>query len=141
MPLCELVPHPLINGLAQLATRPPLIVSVARDMPDKLVPIPVDRLPELKRLLSADFPRHLVGYGLIANLEEWHKQSPVIDHVHVWSLNGQWEIDGLFLVTVSFLPSFLILPIDSRSPPFRTVATCSSTASLRTIRDSAAPSD
>lgn len=73
-------------------------------MPDQLVPIPANQLPVLKHLLATDFPRHLVGYGLISNLQDWYEQTPVIEHLTVWSLNGDWQTDGLFLVTVRAIP-------------------------------------
>lgn len=70
-------------------------------MPDRLTPIPVSELGELKNLLSTDFPRHLGGYGLIATLEEWHRKTPVVEHIQIFTLNGDWRGDGLFVVTVS----------------------------------------
>lgn len=72
-------------------------------MSDRLTPIPVAQLGELKDLLFTDFPSHLGGYGLIANLEEWYRNTPVIEHIQVFSLNDNWRDDGLFVVTVSEL--------------------------------------
>lgn len=70
-------------------------------MSDRLTPIPVSELGELRDLLSIDFPRHLGAYGLIATLEEWHRETPVVEHIKIFTLNGDWGEDGLFVVTVS----------------------------------------
>lgn len=68
---------------------------------DRLTRIPVSELGKLKDLLFTDFPRHIVGYGLIATMEEWYSKTPEVEHVSVLTLNGDWKEDGLVLVTVS----------------------------------------
>lgn len=70
-------------------------------MRDRLIEIPTNELDKLKDLLYTDFPQHLVGYGLIANFCEWYAETPVVEHLKVLSLNGDWAQDGLFIVTVS----------------------------------------
>lgn len=72
-------------------------------MVDRLTKIPVSDLGKLKDLLHTDFPRHLVGYGLVATLEEWYQQTSEVEHINVLTLNDDWMTDGLVLVTVSKL--------------------------------------
>lgn len=68
---------------------------------DKLVEIPMSALPALKSLFRQDWPRHLIGYFIIDNYQRWFQQTPNIPNLKIYSLNGDWASDGVFLAVVS----------------------------------------
>lgn len=70
-------------------------------MVDRLTPIPASELGLLKELLATDFPNHLVGYGLVATLEEWFRETTEVQHIEIYTLNNDWKSDGVVLVCVS----------------------------------------
>lgn len=70
-------------------------------MSDQLTPISYSELSKIKDLLATDFPSHLVGYGIIATLQEWCLSTPKLEDIEIFSLNGTWSDDGLFIVIVS----------------------------------------
>lgn len=67
---------------------------------DKLVEIPLDELARLDKFLQRDWPEHINDQSLVATLHRWLADFPDLEHLKIYSLNGDWSSDGLYLVTV-----------------------------------------
>ncbi|XP_034667364.1 uncharacterized protein LOC117900912 [Drosophila subobscura] len=57
-----------------------------------------DDLRELQRLYLRDWPRHCVGYFWLDNYLRWLKEDPQIGHLAFYTLDTDWQSDGLFLL-------------------------------------------
>lgn len=68
---------------------------------NKLVEIPVCELPALRDLFKQDWPTHMIGYFTIDNYIRWLQETPTIPNLKIFSLNGDWINDGLYLIVVS----------------------------------------
>lgn len=78
--------------------------------PHQLIEIPPGDWPKLLNLLAVNYPEHILGYSIVRNFIEWRAQKSresEIRNLNFYSLDGQWEGDGTFLVIVS---SFYSLP-------------------------------
>lgn len=71
-------------------------------MTDKLIEIPSGDWEQLRELFKTNWPENIISYYTIDNFIRWFKQNPNIQHLNVYSLNGDWS-DGTFLIMVSFL--------------------------------------
>lgn len=72
-------------------------------LPDKLVEISNTEWTTLRDMYLRDWPTHMVGYNTLDNYVRWNKIKPNIKNLHVYSLNGDWQEDGTFVVIVSFV--------------------------------------
>lgn len=68
---------------------------------DKLVEIPPLKWRTLRDMYLRDWPTHMVGYYTMDNYIRWKSIKSDIKLLHVYSLNGDWQQDGLFIVVVS----------------------------------------
>lgn len=68
---------------------------------DKLIIIPIQKLPELRRIFLQDWPKHIIGHDLINNYISWYEKDSNYSDAKIYSLNGDWR-DGTFLIIVSF---------------------------------------
>lgn len=69
--------------------------------PDKLVEIPCSEWTTLRDMYLRDWPTHMVGYNTVDNYIRWNKIQSDINKLHFYSLNGDWQRDGTFIVVVS----------------------------------------
>ncbi|XP_035907312.1 uncharacterized protein LOC118510031 [Anopheles stephensi] len=68
---------------------------------DHLVEIPTADWTELRQLFQCDWPKHEFAYYLLGNYETWKGHHETLD-VKCYSLNGNWRIDGSFLLKDGF---------------------------------------
>lgn len=68
---------------------------------DKLIEIPQSEWATLRDMYLSDWPTHMVGFYTVDNYVRWNKIKSDIKHLHVYSLNGDWQRDGTFVVVVS----------------------------------------
>ena len=66
---------------------------------DKLVEIPASEWLKL-RDLYADRKTQASAYYTIQNYISWHEQNSELN-IKLYSLNGEWQVDGTFLINVS----------------------------------------
>ena len=67
---------------------------------DELVLIPQNDWPLLRDLYESNWPENLVGFSTIDNYIRWYQKDPEIKNLSIYSLNGNWRVDGIFLVVV-----------------------------------------
>ncbi|XP_055597620.1 uncharacterized protein LOC129747426 [Uranotaenia lowii] len=65
---------------------------------DSLTVITPDKWPELRDIFKRDWPEHLVAYHTIDNFIDWHRRDPQIKNLTFYSLNGEWQKDGTYLI-------------------------------------------
>ncbi|XP_059617251.1 uncharacterized protein LOC132262125 [Phlebotomus argentipes] len=65
---------------------------------DHLVEIPSENWIELRDKFSTDWPRNIVNYYTINTYISWREKSNKIDHLHFYSLNGEWRRDATVLI-------------------------------------------
>lgn len=79
-----------------------LVTLIMSDqLSDKLVEISCSEWPILRDMYLHDWPTHMIGYYTVDNYVRWNKIKSDIKQLHIYSLNGDWQQDGTFLVVVS----------------------------------------
>ncbi|XP_017105332.2 uncharacterized protein [Drosophila bipectinata] len=58
----------------------------------------VSELKELQKLYLKEWPRNCVGYFWLDNYLRWLKQKPNLPHLTFFTLNNDWQSDGLFIL-------------------------------------------
>lgn len=69
-------------------------------MTNRLVEIEPKDLPNLLNLYTPDGKKNYITYTAIENYNRWFNQDPNLEHVKVFSLNGDYS-DGTFIITVN----------------------------------------
>lgn len=64
-------------------------------------------LRALQELYLKDWPQHCVGYFWLDNYLRWLNKDPQIKHLTFYTLNGDWQRDGLFLLVVRLWNIFI----------------------------------
>lgn len=67
----------------------------------KLVEIAPSNWPQLRDLYRRDWPDNLVGFYTVDTFLRWRKQKGTIDHLVIYSLDGDWKKDGTYVCIVS----------------------------------------
>ncbi|KAH8413095.1 hypothetical protein KR009_007915 [Drosophila setifemur] len=55
-------------------------------------------LRDLRRLYLKDWPRHCVGFFWLDNYLRWLQQNPGLKHLTFYTLDNDWQSDGLFIL-------------------------------------------
>lgn len=76
-------------------------------LPDKLIEISTSKWSILRDMYLRDWPLHMLGYYTINNYVQWSKYNLDFKQLHIYSLNGDWQRDGTFVVVVSEKLNFL----------------------------------
>lgn len=70
-------------------------------MSDELIEISSSEWTTLRDMYLRDWPMHIVGYYTLDNYVRWNQIQSTIKQLHIYSLNGDWQQDGTFVVVVN----------------------------------------
>lgn len=73
----------------------------------QLLEIPAGDWPALRDLFAPNWPEHILGYSIVRNFIEWREKNAGEDirNLKLYSLDGDWQSDGTFLVVVGVVYS------------------------------------
>lgn len=83
----------------------------AMEQSHRLVEIPPKDWPHLQSLFAPNWPEHILGFSIVGNYIEWLDKSgrSEIKHLKFFSLDGDWQSDGTFLVIVGGIGFIIII--------------------------------
>lgn len=80
-----------------------MLAPTSNDVDDRLIVIPHTEWPQLREMYRRDWPTHIIGCYTLDTFVRWREAAPVAN-LTVYSLNGEWQVDGLYVCVVCEQP-------------------------------------